>query len=97
MGYDLVVRDRRQDIFHRSDHGHAEFETCGMRSDSSSFHLAGELSDLLPCTFDPPVCMHDVIIMFNTGLCGCAWSFGCHDCALCCHGLGSSIPGSVSS
>ena len=31
MGHDLVVRDRRQDILYRSNHGDAELKTSGTR------------------------------------------------------------------
>ena len=53
MGYDLVIRDRRQDILHRSNHGNAEFETSGMHiSDPWKHRFGGRASDILStCIF----------------------------------------------
>lgn len=61
MGYDLVVRDRRQDILHRSNHGNAEFETCGMHSDPWKLDSAEDLISS-PASFMRFLCMHDMIV-----------------------------------
>ena len=48
MGYDLVIRDRRQDIFHCSNHGDAQLKTCGMAC--SSILASSPLTHLIDYT-----------------------------------------------
>ena len=57
-------------------------------------------SSRVPCVFEqtPSTGLHQHAALKleqlpAAGVCGCSWSFGSHDCALRCNGLGSSILG----